>query len=263
MALSFLMAVVEVLQERGPLEVFSLAAAAGMQTPKKGRPLVLTDGSKLKSMQEDILPLVREILESVKRGGHRLRIIEYPAYQLKRSIPKTPLRGRYLRCALESLAESSRPLSLDKLAVHYSQRFGHNAVAPEFWMFATLQGNGKRFVTQAGALRVGLQPDAMPVGTTRDRRKASPTELTSIEPVHARIYEENLESLILERLGEIEPGLTLVQRQYVTPVGRIDVLCRDRKRNFVVIELKRFRASTESIIDQITRYIGWVEQHLV
>jgi len=29
-----------------------------------------------------------------------------------------------------------------------------------------------------------------------------------------------------------------------------------------VIELKRFRASTESIIDQVTRYMGWVQQHL-
>ena len=43
---------------------------------------------------------------------------------------------------------------------------------------------------------------------------------------------------------------------------QLDLLCKDRKGHFVVIEIKRLRASTESIIDQITRYIGWVQERL-
>jgi hypothetical protein len=45
-------------------------------------------------------------------------------------------------------------------------------------------------------------------------------------------------------------------------VGRIDLLCRDSNGHIVVIEIKKFRAGTGSIIDQITRYMGGARHHV-
>jgi Holliday junction resolvase-like predicted endonuclease len=244
---SFVAAVAEVLQERGPLEVFTLAAVA----------------RKLRPVRKNELSLGHEIFKFAKRGEHGLQIVEYPSYQLNGSVPKTLPRGRYVRCAVETLAERGCRLGLDELAAHYSRRYGRAAVAPEFWMFAMLRSEGRRLITQMGQLRIGLKPHAKPVGiAARGPRGAPRVESERVEPIHEKIHEKNLESLVSERLEEIEPGLYLVQRQYATPVGRIDLLCRDRRGNFVVIELKRFRASTESIIDQVTRYMGWVQEQL-
>lgn len=260
---SLIAVVVDVLREGGPLEVFNLAAAARGRRQVKGRPLVLSGGRKPRPVEVSDLACVREILESVKRDEHGLRIVEYPTFRLGGSTPKPLPSGRYLRCALQALAESHRPLSLAELAARYSQKYGSAAIVPEFWMLTALQSERKGLVAQAGQLRVGLRPDHRGIEVADRRpRSASVAESEKPELIHAKMYEENLESLIVERLEEVEPGLTLIQRQYVTTVGRIDLLCKDRRGNFVVVELKRFRASTESITDQVTRYIGWVQEHL-
>ena len=45
-------------------------------------------------------------------------------------------------------------------------------------------------------------------------------------------------------------------------MGRIDLLCKDRRGNLVVVELKSFGAKTSEIVDQITRYMGYIKTHL-
>ena len=77
------------------------------------------------------------------------------------------------------------------------------------------------------------------------------------------LSERNFENVICERLDDIEEGLTLVRRQYsIDPVGRIDILCNDKNGDLVVIELKKFGAPNYSIIDQITRYMGCIEDKI-
>lgn len=77
------------------------------------------------------------------------------------------------------------------------------------------------------------------------------------------ISEANLESLLAERLELLEAGLELVQTQYhCAGVGRIDILCKDREGNFVVVELKKFGAQHHSVLDQILRYMGYVKEHV-
>jgi len=53
-----------------------------------------------------------------------------------------------------------------------------------------------------------------------------------------------------------------IAQEYRTSVGRIDLLTKDRQSgNWVVIELKRGRSS-DVVVGQILRYIGWVQEHI-
>lgn len=76
--------------------------------------------------------------------------------------------------------------------------------------------------------------------------------------------EEQLEDYIVANWDSIdfEYNLELVGRQYSTPVGSIDLLCRDKDNNdFVIIELKKGRES-DKVCGQIQRYMGWIKQNL-
>lgn len=64
------------------------------------------------------------------------------------------------------------------------------------------------------------------------------------------------ESLSLYRDDEGTPG-----QQYVTEVGIIDILAKDTKGNFVVIELKRAE-SKYHVVGQVLNYMTWVEDNL-
>ena len=51
-------------------------------------------------------------------------------------------------------------------------------------------------------------------------------------------------------------------RQYPTPIGNIDLLAVDKARKeFVIIELKKGRSS-DVVIGQILRYMGWIKENL-
>ncbi|WP_054076029.1 endonuclease NucS domain-containing protein [Comamonas testosteroni] len=71
--------------------------------------------------------------------------------------------------------------------------------------------------------------------------------------------ERDLEDQIVSHLDVLEPGLTLVSRQEISDVGRLDLLARDAEGRTVIIELKAGEAK-DSSIGQIARYIGWYAQ---
>lgn len=48
---------------------------------------------------------------------------------------------------------------------------------------------------------------------------------------------------------------------YAKDVGRIDILTKDEKGNFVIIETKLGRTADKTI-GQVSRYMGWVDKHL-
>ncbi len=135
---------------------------------------------------------------------------------------------------------------------------------PGWWqLFYTLVSN-KDLFAQAGELKIGL---ATPTG--RGRRTDAPAKRRVVSGTDSApeslqsVHEAHVESVLAERPGEIEAGLTLIRRQYPAPPdGRIDLLCKDKNGNHVVIELKRADATTGSIIDQVTRYLGWVKKNL-
>jgi len=78
--------------------------------------------------------------------------------------------------------------------------------------------------------------------------------------VHKQLVAEKvLEEVVVRYLEEIEPGLTLVDRQLSTPAGRLDLLCKDATGTYVVVELKKAQG-TDQVVGQVLRYMGWVKE---
>ncbi|RJS84186.1 DUF1016 family protein [Methanophagales archaeon] len=75
------------------------------------------------------------------------------------------------------------------------------------------------------------------------------------------VLESEIEASIISNPEILEEGLELVGNQYPTSVGYIDILCRDKNENFVVIELKRGTGSYK-VVGQIQKYMAWVSENL-
>lgn len=97
-----------------------------------------------------------------------------------------------------------------------------------------------------------------------EEKREEELSATEIVPSMERLLEDFLE----KNLEHIERGLKLYHdekgvpgRQYPTDIGTIDLLCIDKDKKFVVIEIKTEKGSDKTI-GQITRYMGWVKQNL-
>jgi hypothetical protein len=75
--------------------------------------------------------------------------------------------------------------------------------------------------------------------------------------------EKSIEEFYVKELHLLENGLRLVAdgRQYVTPIGKIDLLCLSKSNEYVVVEIKVDEA-TDSVFGQILRYIGYVHRNI-
>jgi hypothetical protein len=81
--------------------------------------------------------------------------------------------------------------------------------------------------------------------------------------------EKFLEEFIVSNWNKTVLGKTLALHteddepatQYVTDVGEIDILARDKaNQDWVVIELKKGKSS-DAVVGQLLRYMGWVKKH--
>lgn len=77
--------------------------------------------------------------------------------------------------------------------------------------------------------------------------------------MHGRLIklgsEREMSDLIADDLDLIELDLQLVEREYRTPVGPIDILAVDRKGNPVALEVKRARVTGVEVPYQLLRYL--------
>ena len=97
------------------------------------------------------------------------------------------------------------------------------------------------------------------------KKKLTPEEE---EELGKKEIEKGIEDFYVDRLSQIEDGLILYKesgeitgRQYSTPIGRVDLLCKSEKTGeYVIIEIKADEAS-DSSFGQILRYIGWVHSN--
>ncbi|MCI0407265.1 MAG: endonuclease NucS [Acidobacteria bacterium] len=80
-------------------------------------------------------------------------------------------------------------------------------------------------------------------------------------------YETDLRHALADNLGVVEKGLTLYQEDGRTgeefPAGDryVDILARDARGDFVVLELKVSRGH-ERALGQLLYYVAWVRRHL-
>lgn len=199
-----------------------------------------------------------------------LMVAEYPSFKLRSTTKFPDLSGiidgiRYLTSASKILFATQGYVEVREIIqrIEREKLYKFPTSTPEYWMCGFLQEH-KKFFSQRGALKIGLKEwDANSYANNATKLSRLPTKAKTKGDITPTIHEANLESILIEHLDVIEPGLALVQRQYVCPgVGRIDLLCQDKHGNLVVLELKKFGARQDSIIDQVTRYMGWVQKHV-
>jgi RecB family endonuclease NucS len=65
--------------------------------------------------------------------------------------------------------------------------------------------------------------------------------------------EKHLQELLADRCEVLGAGWTLVQREYFTDIGPVDLLCRDEAGAHVLVEVKR-HAEIDGV-EQLTRYL--------
>jgi endonuclease len=65
--------------------------------------------------------------------------------------------------------------------------------------------------------------------------------------------EAHLQVLLAAHPGALGEGMTLVRREYPTPIGPVDLLCRDAAGVSVAVEIKR-RGDIDGV-EQLTRYL--------
>jgi RecB family endonuclease NucS len=84
-------------------------------------------------------------------------------------------------------------------------------------------------------------------------------------PAALSLLERDLQKFLSRNLEVIEKGLrpdpAYQLEEYPIDVGRIDLLCKDSRDNWVVIELKADWAGDDAV-GQILGYMSWVKGHL-
>ncbi len=245
---SFTKTMFDVLHKRGTMEIGFL-----VRTALKSRPVKKAERA-----------LIEQALLAALGGEAGIRVVEYPTYSLKGSRESLKLpTGKYASTALLALKEAKGRIALPALVQRFNARYRHSARCPEFWMWHSLgRKELARVVATSGALCIGLT-DAM--RHELDEKASFKKKLSSPRgqgPIAERMDEKSLETMLANRPDLIESGLTVFQRQSRIPVGIIDLLCIDRKRNYVVVEIKRPAADYREVVGQITSYMGWVRKNI-
>ncbi len=65
--------------------------------------------------------------------------------------------------------------------------------------------------------------------------------------------EAHLQALLADQVEVLGAGFTMIRREYPTPIGPVDLLCRDAAGAVVAVEIKR-RGDIDGV-EQLTRYL--------
>lgn len=242
---SFTEAARGILEKRGPMEIFALVAAA----------------QKVRPLRKPLGLIGQKIFRLARDGEGGLRVVEYPSFQVKASAGRIGGQGR-LPAAYKVLVRFRQGLDLRAVS---EQTVATGALrtmsdCPEYWLYEALRSTPEVFARK-GSLKIGIgRPDQ------RRRGRSEPSVLlpaTSRSALAEALSERDLEDSLAKNPGQIEPGLRVVGRQHNAPgAGRIDLLCEDRKRSLVVVEIKKPGANIDAVIAQILGYVGWVKRHM-
>ncbi|MGB0969547.1 MAG: endonuclease NucS [Mycobacterium sp.] len=121
-----------------------------------------------------------------------------------------------------------------------------NWMSPPCWLVEDLDGDNPVWVVENKAgeqLRISVE------GIEHDSRH----EL-GIDPGLVKDgVEAHLQVLLAEHVELLGAGYTLVRREYMTPIGPVDLLCRDEQGGAVAVEIKR-RGEIDGV-EQLARYL--------
>jgi hypothetical protein len=101
-------------------------------------------------------------------------------------------------------------------------------------------------------------------------RRPGRNEAKSAPPTPLDADAEQVKAMLSEQPGLLERGLGIYANEageplgddFTTPVGSIDLLCRDRKGGFVVVHIPA-ADEVEDSVSAMLRRMGWVRRHLV
>jgi hypothetical protein len=256
-----------VLEQRGPLKAWVLAKEVlrivGMPNPPQ--PLAKSVARVVRGTERSLKSVWHTLAARALSNESGFTVVECPSFRLRtnKRPDGLPYTG-WENGAFNALLPTKKFVDFDELfhIVIRNANFSFNPPGRRQLFYALVSNKG--LFAQAGGLKIGL---ATPTG--RGHATAAPAKRRVIsttdsppEPLQT-VHEAHVESMLAENPGVIEAGLTVIGRQYsAPPVGRIDLLCKDKNGNYVVIELKKAGATTVSIIDQVTRYMGWVKTNL-
>lgn len=114
-----------------------------------------------------------------------------------------------------------------------------------------------------GEVRTGKVDIEKPVEQQMAKRREMEiyNKTRKVERKGGQALESEIESAITANPEILDEGLELIGNQYSTSVGYVDILCRDRKGDLVVIELKRGRGSY-NVVGQIQKYMAWIIENI-
>jgi hypothetical protein len=170
-------------------------------------------------------------------------------------IPAHEIREQIRQCRHHASERGNYKLHIDPA------RFTFNELAG--WQLSSYRNAYERFASQ------GHIPSTAQTKLGAEFAEMSVEQNRTIEKLEEGfvILENQLEDYLARNLSLIEPGLRLYTapngttgKQFHTPIGRIDLLCKGRE-GFVVIELKAANRS-DAVVGQISRYVGWVKEHI-
>ncbi|MDN4174330.1 endonuclease NucS [Nocardioides sp. SOB77] len=116
------------------------------------------------------------------------------------------------------------------------------------------------------ALREGTAEDGRVEWTVTNPKSDDTLRILIDEVLHESVHdlgvdpglqkdgvEKHLQELLAEHPATLQPGLTLVRREFPTAIGPVDLMCRDADGASVAVEIKR-RGEIDGV-EQLTRYL--------
>jgi hypothetical protein len=104
-------------------------------------------------------------------------------------------------------------------------------------------------------------PPPMPLPTRRRPKAAAP--MLVLDAAQVRTLLSDQPGLIEKGLGvHADAGGRPVGVDFETPVGSVDLLARDLKRNFVIVMVPDPGEDGEDLVPGLLRRMGWVRKHL-
>lgn len=150
-------------------------------------------------------------------------------------------------------------------AARYGNSYVHKMYTPR------LDGNLVTFTSEGKTLDLDLMQRDLIEITNYYKKVLEIEAKTEGSLVSSGLFymEQQLEDFIIDNWDNTELGKkydliyeegNLRSQQYVTDIGRIDILAKDKVTgNFVVIELKKNQTSDDTV-GQVMRYMGWVKE---